>query len=72
MEAMSPSEYESIRRDRPELNLPSYWDMPLPWKHLVNEISSSRLIARRTGVLLARDFGFAWDSFDQHPLPEPE
>lgn len=66
---MTRIEYELLREDRPELQLVNWYAMPSYWQDYVRTLDREQLIARRTGVLLGREYGYYRDSFDLHPAP---
>lgn len=52
---MTRLEYELIREQHPELNLPTYMSLDSYCLSLLDRLSRDRLIARRTAVILSRE-----------------
>ncbi len=70
---MTRIEYDLVRAERPELRLPRFEFLRLPWRESLETLSANRLIARRTAVLLAREHLEIEEPFEaQKRQPDPE
>lgn len=64
---MTRIEYDLIRHQRPELGLRPWLILPLHWQRYALKLTPEQLIARRTGVLLAREYGEGRDDYTRTP-----
>ena len=64
---MNHIEYDMLRANRPELKLRSWYMLRPEWRQYVESLTEDQVIARRTGVLLAREYGVGWDDYGRAP-----
>lgn len=64
---MNHIEYDLLRKNRPELGLRAWYALPNHWKVYAEGLTPDELVARRTGVLLAREYGIGYDDYTKIP-----